>query len=178
MGADMSLTKAMNVHSRREGFWFWKKWRVYVAKSRWYTFNYRTFDALLNSEEPAELIADGRRTLWMVNGEFYWDTDHLTAEEVGLLLWDRARRHEAKLDRLRKLKVRAVDVAVSRRERIPDDVRVFVWERDEGRCVRCGAEDNLQFDHVIPVAKGGGTGVENIQLLCGDCNLLKSDSIV
>ncbi|TAK79620.1 MAG: hypothetical protein EPO20_31000, partial [Betaproteobacteria bacterium] len=26
--------------------------------------------------------------------------------------------------------------------------------------------------------KGGGTGVENIQLLCGDCNLLKSDSIV
>lgn len=67
---------------------------------------------------------------------------------------------------------------MSRRERIPDEVRAFVWERDGGRCVRCGSEDNLQFDHVIPVAKGGGNGVENIQLLCMDCNLLKSDAIV
>ena len=174
----MSLTRALNVHRRREGFWFWKTWRVYVTKRQWYTFGFRAFEKLLSSDEPVEVVNDGRRTLWMAGDDFYWDTDNLSAEEVGLLLWDRSRRQEAKLDRLRKLKVRAVDVAVSRRERIPVDVKVFVWERDEGRCVRCGAEESLQFDHVIPVAKGGGVGVENIQLLCGDCNLLKSDSII
>ena len=56
--------------------------------------------------------------------------------------------------------------------------RAFVWERDAGRCVKCGSEDDLQFDHVIPVAKGGGNVAENVQILCGDCNRQKSDSIV
>lgn len=43
--------------------------------------------------------------------------------------------------------------------------------------MRCGADDDLQFDHVIPVAKGGGVAADNIQILCGDCNRQKSDSI-
>ena len=44
--------------------------------------------------------------------------------------------------------------------------------------MRCGAEDELQFDHVIPVAKGGGNAIDNVQVLCADCNPQKSDSIV
>ena len=43
--------------------------------------------------------------------------------------------------------------------------------------MRCGAEDDLQFDHLIPVAKGGGNAADNIQVLCGDCNRLKSNAI-
>ena len=43
-----------------------------------------------------------------------------------------------------------------------------------GRCVRCGAEEDLQFDHVIPVARGGGNAPENIQVLCGPCNRAKN----
>ncbi|WP_420635223.1 HNH endonuclease [Candidatus Palauibacter sp.] len=58
------------------------------------------------------------------------------------------------------------------------EVRAFVWRRDDGTCVRCGAEENLQFDHIIPVAKGGGNAMDNIQILCADCNRQKSDSIV
>ena len=65
-----------------------------------------------------------------------------------------------------------------RRERLPDEVRAAVWHRDEGRCVRCGAEQELQFDHVIPFSRGGGNTVENIQVLCGPCNRAKGDSIV
>ena len=34
------------------------------------------------------------------------------------------------------------------------------------------------YDHIIPVAKGGGNSAENVQLLCGDCNRQKSDHIV
>ncbi len=40
-----------------------------------------------------------------------------------------------------------------------------------------GCEEELQFDHIIPVAKGGGNAADNIQVMCGDCNRRKSDCI-
>lgn len=61
---------------------------------------------------------------------------------------------------------------------IPSAVKVAVWRRDGGKCVRCGATDNLHFDHVIPYAKGGTSlRAENIQLLCARHNLAKRDRI-
>jgi len=64
-----------------------------------------------------------------------------------------------------------------RREKISEDVRVFVWRRDEGRCVQCGSDERLEFDHIIPVSKGGSNTARNIQLLCEFCNRSKSDRI-
>ena len=63
------------------------------------------------------------------------------------------------------------------REAIPEDVKLLVWARDGGACMRCGNTTELQFDHVIPVAKGGSNTEANIQLLCKRCNLRKSDKI-
>lgn len=173
----MGLTKVTNARVKRTGFWIFSRWHVYVSARSEFTFPNATFRGFLASDEPVAIVRDGRRALWMDGDDFYWENDGLTQEAVGLLLWDRSRRHDAKLDRLRKIKVRAEDIEARRRERIPEEVRAHVWERDDGRCVTCGAEDDLQFDHVIPVAKGGGNGVQNVQVLCGDCNLLKSDSI-
>lgn len=64
-----------------------------------------------------------------------------------------------------------------RREKISEEVRVFVWRRDEGRCVHCGSDERLEFDHIIPVSKGGSNTARNIQLLCEFCNRSKSDKI-
>lgn len=64
-----------------------------------------------------------------------------------------------------------------KRSPIPEDVKLAVWTRHGGACVMCNSKENLQFDHIIPVAKGGSNTVENIQLLCQPCNLRKSDSI-
>ncbi len=63
------------------------------------------------------------------------------------------------------------------RQPIPSSVQVAVWARDGGQCVACGATSDLHFDHIIPVAKGGGTSESNIQILCRTCNLKKSDRI-
>jgi 5-methylcytosine-specific restriction endonuclease McrA len=60
---------------------------------------------------------------------------------------------------------------------IPRDVRQRVWQRYGGQCAECGATDYLEFDHIIPVAKGGSNTDSNVQLLCRRCNLKKSDAI-
>jgi hypothetical protein len=64
------------------------------------------------------------------------------------------------------------------RRMIPTSVKLEVWRRDAGRCVRCGATDNLHFDHEIPYSKGGSSiTAKNVQLLCARHNLVKSDRI-
>jgi 5-methylcytosine-specific restriction endonuclease McrA len=61
---------------------------------------------------------------------------------------------------------------------IPTEVKLEVWRRDRGRCVECGATENLHFDHVIPWSRGGSSmTAENIQLLCARHNLAKHDRI-
>ena len=56
-------------------------------------------------------------------------------------------------------------------------MRQQVWERDGGRCVRCGATAELQYDHIIPLARGGADSAENLQLLCASCDRAKGASI-
>lgn len=60
---------------------------------------------------------------------------------------------------------------------VPRDVRQRVWQRYGGRCAECQSDQYLEFDHIIPVAKGGSGTDNNIQLLCRGCNLKKSDHI-
>jgi hypothetical protein len=65
-----------------------------------------------------------------------------------------------------------------RRRVIPTKVKLEVWKRDGGKCVVCGATDELHFDHVVPYSKGGTSLVaENVQLLCARHNLEKRDKI-
>ena len=61
---------------------------------------------------------------------------------------------------------------------IPTAVKVEVWKRDKGRCVKCGSKENLHFDHIIPYSQGGSSkNAANIQILCAKHNLEKRDNI-
>jgi hypothetical protein len=61
---------------------------------------------------------------------------------------------------------------------IPTEVKKVVWARDGGRCVVCGATDELHFDHDIPYSKGGASITpDNVKILCARHNLQKSDKI-
>jgi hypothetical protein len=74
---------------------------------------------------------------------------------------------------------RPASTRAQRRRIIPTNVKLEVWKRDRGRCVMCGSEDELHFDHVLPYSKGGtSVKAENVQLLCARHNLEKSDKIV
>lgn len=61
---------------------------------------------------------------------------------------------------------------------IPTAVKIAVWKRDNGKCVLCGSQENLHFDHILPFSKGGTSLLpENIQLLCAKHNLAKHNRI-
>jgi len=64
----------------------------------------------------------------------------------------------------------------SKRDAIPKQAQREVWRRDGGRCVECESQENLEFDHIIPVSKGGSNTARNIQLLCQECNRRKGAS--
>jgi hypothetical protein len=63
------------------------------------------------------------------------------------------------------------------REPIPQDLMDAVWNRDGGKCVRCDSEQDIEYDHMIPVSKGGANTYNNIQILCRKCNRSKGDNI-
>lgn len=63
------------------------------------------------------------------------------------------------------------------RATIPMDIASAVWNRDGGKCCICGTKEDLEFDHIIPISKGGATSFRNLQLLCKKCNIRKSDNI-
>jgi hypothetical protein len=61
---------------------------------------------------------------------------------------------------------------------IPSWVKLEVWKRDRGRCVKCDTTSGLHFDHIIPYSRGGSSkDPKNVQILCGRHNLSKRDNI-
>lgn len=62
---------------------------------------------------------------------------------------------------------------------IPTKVKIEVWKRDRGECVKCGSKENLHFDHDLPFSKGGTSlTAANVKILCLKCNLSKSNKIL
>jgi hypothetical protein len=63
------------------------------------------------------------------------------------------------------------------RPAIPEAVRIEVWRRDSGQCVKCNSRENLEYDHIIPISKGGSNTTRKIELLCEACNRSKGANI-
>ena len=63
---------------------------------------------------------------------------------------------------------------------IPRQVMLQVVRRDNHVCQVClkyVRDDEVEFDHIIPLSKGGPTTVQNLQLLCRKCNRKKSNAL-
>ena len=115
-----------------------------------------------------------QNTIWKLT------KNHLeySKEHQMLLVMQEADKERKDFERLKRLYDSvATKEAKHKREPIPEDVRIAAWRRDEGKCVQCDSNERLEYDHIIPVSKGGSNTVRNIQLLCETCNRQKSDSI-
>ena len=66
---------------------------------------------------------------------------------------------------------------------IPAAVRRAVWKRDGGQCTfvgtdghRCRSRKRLEYDHVMPFARGGASTVDGLRLRCRAHNQLEAES--
>jgi 5-methylcytosine-specific restriction endonuclease McrA len=52
----------------------------------------------------------------------------------------------------------------------------FLFEAQHGKCAYCriGLRQGYHVDHIMPLARNGGNGRQNLQLLCAPCNQSKS----
>ena len=141
------------------------------------TWRRRAFEALLreHDERPVALLERDGRTYWAFERRILWEDDGLDAADVLALVRQRQRRARRTLERAHA--ALAGEAAERRREPIPREVRLAVFERDGGRCVECGSGFEIQYDHVIPVALGGAGTVENVQILCAPCNRAKGAAL-
>lgn len=58
-------------------------------------------------------------------------------------------------------------------------LRAFVFERDDYTCQYCGDRaGRLECDHIVPVSRGGHSGIENLVTACFVCNRAKRNKLV
>lgn len=132
----------------------------------------QSYKATYSTPEVVRVYEKIRTGIWVFNGHFSL-TDAWTESSEG--------RQVFKF-RLKLLDdTEPVDLGVKDVDRtriIPSPIKLEVWKRDAGKCVKCGSADNLHFDHIIPYSLGGtSTDANNIQLLCARHNLQKHDRI-
>jgi hypothetical protein len=116
-----------------------------------------------------EKLRDG---IWSYNGQFLL-TDAWSEEDKGrqVFKFKLEIQDEASQEVVR-------DAEFDHNRIIPKDVKLTVFKRDKGKCVRCGAADGLHFDHVLAYSRGGSSVTpDNIQLLCARHNLRKGARI-
>jgi 5-methylcytosine-specific restriction endonuclease McrA len=140
-----------------------------------------------------EFLELQRREPQNLMGSFFWAyKDHVVSldsqepetirdkETDALMVKHYVLRRERNYERVR----REVDALenLEKLDRVPrqpiqESVRLFVWQRDGGQCVKCGSRERLEFDHIIPLVAGGSNTERNIQLLCETCNRSKGSTI-
>ncbi len=107
------------------------------------------------------------------------DLDQVLDRALDALLDDLERKKFAATDRPRAAKAGA---AASDPRRVPNDVKRAVHARDGEQCAfvsedgaRCTERGFLEFDHVVPFARGGQPTVPGTRLLCSSHNQYAAD---
>src|SRR5215212_2342283 len=153
------LRTDMNAGFVAEGAWLWKRHRFQAGKlAAARPLGRRALAELagLQCEQPVALIQAGARRWWWFRDCFYWEDEGLAAVDVMALVLERERRKRRKLERAHA---------------------AMRGERGGARCVECGSDFELQYDHVIPFSMGGAATAENLQLLCASCNRVKGAAL-
>jgi hypothetical protein len=140
-------------------------WRAWLENRAWWDFV---------KVQPVRYLNWGifyQNCLFKVSGTH-------TEDEQKLLVLEFCDKERQKFERLSaKFNSEASREIKRDRETILEEVRIAVWRRDQGKCARCGSRESLEYDHIVPVSKGGSNTVRNVELLCENCNRQKGDRI-
>jgi 5-methylcytosine-specific restriction endonuclease McrA len=107
-------------------------------------------------------------------------TEEVLEAALDLLL----QRHGKRKGLVEKPRAKRRSARPPQAEHISAHVRREVWDRDGGCCQWpvadgevCGSTTRVEYDHVIPRAKGGPSTVENLRLLCRAHNQLAASRV-
>jgi len=156
-------------------------WRFYAGKT--YTqgeLEEEEYKRLLEMQKhgPIVVMKDNscKKKWWMYLNEVYWEDEGFSAEEMKALILEKIDHKEKRVKRA-ITRLSHKEALNNIREPIPDEIKMIVWQRDGGRCVHCGSREKLEYDHIIPISKGGSNTARNIQLLCEKCNRSKGPNL-
>ncbi|MBI5963572.1 MAG: HNH endonuclease [Chloroflexi bacterium] len=166
----------------------WKWYSYILPEKRDYSIEeiYKTYRNCISraDNEPMKLVKyEGQKYIggyeWVFKGCIYEVKGFYSDDEIKLLIledFDRERKCFEKLNV--KFNQTVNSGATYERSRIPENIRIEVWRRDGGKCARCGSREKLEYDHIVPISKGGSNTARNIELLCEKCNRSKSNNVV
>ena len=125
---------------------------------------------------PRKLLTGHGRQWWWYSDRFWWDESRLSTREFASAvrevdLMAALRRHVADAARTGSLEPTN---GVGGERTISEHVRAVVWRRDDGRCVDCGSEDELNFAPTrADEGSDGALSADDFELLCGLCSSLR-----
>ncbi len=93
---------------------------------------------------------------------------NLTNDEL-LSLMSQATISKIEKEKFKQLALKKPTPPVEEKRVIPAILKRIVYLRDK-KCVKCGSTHHLNYDHRKPFALGGKTTLENLRLLCFNCN--------
>jgi hypothetical protein len=129
--------------------------------------------------EPEKKVHKTLGDMWYYKGNIYKIDGTYTDEQSRLLILEEEDKQRRLFEKLNlKFNNSSNEDSSYSRPRIPENVRVEVWRRDGGKCARCGSREKLEYDHIVPISKGGSNTARNIELLCEKCNRSKHNNVV
>jgi len=172
-----------------------------IKAGDWHIGNYSPDEIRSSYEKPERLKKDkdpytdtvlrigSSEEVWLFRDKIYvvLNKEHYADELITLLILEHIDKKRRKIDKERRkfesLKREYLPGSKTGKpceeddRKIPEDVKIYVWRRDEGECKKCSSREKLEYDHIIPVTKGGSNTARNIELLCEKCNREKSANI-
>lgn len=172
---------AWRFESQRRGGLSKRELKRTVREGHWVCLDGSPVDRRLQEESrqrPVRVWQQGDRDIWVYQEWMYSAEPGLSEADVAALISQREAAQRRQLERAHAREAMTTTTGTTRsREVIPTEMKMQVWQRDSGRCVACGSNENLEFDHIIPVSMGGATTLRNLQLLCLGCNRTKGASL-
>ena len=167
---------------RKSGAWIFARYRFIsgrmVASRSLNAGAYQDLQRLARNEPQPVLDDRERRRRWQFfRDEAYWEDEGYDAVQMKALLLERQAQKSRRVQRAVALMQQGSPPPSPIRDSVAEEMRIEVWRRDAGRCVACGSKERIQFDHIIPVALGGASSVDNLQILCAACNQAKGPSL-
>ena len=123
------------------------------------------------SPSVARLVMDEQRRYWRENPEAKEEHDRWWAQEKWWLEYQT--KPELRLYNRQKSKRRKAQIKSQTAHQIKPRHILERFAQFDHRCAYCGAEGDMQIEHVVPIAKGGTHALGNIVPACQRCNYSK-----